>query len=100
MTKKRTTKKYVPVAYILICFFVVSGEVPESSPFLSGPPPNRKRRARTQFDYYAVQRLETVFRLNQYPDIVMRESLADDIGVSEARVQVCVIIMIIDYRLG
>ena len=53
-----------------------------------GPPPNQRRRARTQFTYKALQRLEAVFAVNQYPDIGQREQLAKDVGVSEARIQV------------
>ena len=48
----------------------------------------RQRRARTLFTEDAVDRLEAVFVLDPYPDINMRENLAEDIGVSEARIQV------------
>ena len=48
----------------------------------------RKRRERTIFNLGAVRRLEAVFAEEHYPDIALRELLAQEIGVSEARVQV------------
>ncbi len=54
------------------------------------PPRHRRRRARTMFDDDALTHLEAVFVSDQYPDIGLREQLAEQIGVSEARVQVWV----------
>lgn len=48
----------------------------------------RKRRERTIFSANAVRRLEEVFTEEHYPDIELRELLARQIGVSEARIQV------------
>ena len=56
------------------------------------PPRHRRRRARTMFDDDALSRLESVFLVDQYPDIAMREQLAEQIGVPEARVQVWIIL--------
>ena len=48
----------------------------------------RKRRERTIFTLGAVRKLEAVFAKEHYPDIALREHLARQIGVSEARIQV------------
>ena len=48
----------------------------------------RKRRERTIFTLGAVRRLEAIFAEEHYPDIALREQLARQIGVSEARIQV------------
>ena len=48
----------------------------------------RKGRDRTIFTLGAVRKLEAVFAKEQYPDIALREHLAQQIGVSEARIQV------------
>lgn len=52
------------------------------------PPKNRARRARTYFDDRAIQILEHAFLQEQYPDIHRREQLSNEIGTTEARVQV------------
>lgn len=52
------------------------------------PPKNRARRARTYFDDRSIQILEHAFLQEQYPDIHRREQLSQEIGTSEARVQV------------
>ena len=57
---------------------------------MSGPPRNRRRRSRTMFDECAVSRLESVFKVDQYPDIAMRDELAAQLDVSEARIQVII----------
>ena len=48
----------------------------------------RKRRERTIFTLGAVRKLEDTFAKEHYPDIALREHLARQIGVSEARIQV------------
>ena len=55
---------------------------------LCPPPKNRARRARTYFDDRSIQILEHAFLQEQYPDIHRREQLSNEIGTSEARVQV------------
>jgi NADH:ubiquinone oxidoreductase subunit E len=59
-----------------------------SSVLLCPPPKNRARRARTYFDDRSIQILEHAFLQDQYPDIHRREQLSNEIGTSEARVQV------------
>lgn len=59
-----------------------------SSVLLCPPPKNRARRARTYFDDRSIQILEHAFLQEQYPDIHRREQLSNEIGTSEARVQV------------
>ncbi|ESO94549.1 hypothetical protein LOTGIDRAFT_100384, partial [Lottia gigantea] len=49
---------------------------------------NRQRRNRTYFSDESLDRLETVFNENPYPDIVQREALGLECGVTEARIQV------------
>lgn len=62
--------------------------VDRSSVLLCLPPKNRARRARTYFDDRAIQILEHAFLQEQYPDIHRREQLSNEIGTTEARVQV------------
>ena len=54
----------------------------------SHAPPHRRRRDRTQFSASDLRRLESVFLVDRYPDIVLREELASDLSVSEDRIQV------------
>ena len=54
----------------------------------SAPTRRRIRRNRTLFTTKAIRRLEMMFEIDQYPDIHTREQLAEQIGVSEARIQV------------
>ena len=54
------------------------------------PGGRRRRRPRFVFSSADLARLESVFLLDQYPDIVLREELADQIGVSEARIHVSI----------
>ncbi|KAI0213578.1 hypothetical protein LSAT2_001385 [Lamellibrachia satsuma] len=51
-------------------------------------PPHRRRRDRTQFSASDLRRLESVFIVDRYPDIILREQLASDLSVSEDRIQV------------
>ena len=52
------------------------------------PPRNRRRRSRTIYTTEQLASMEAVFATNQYPDINSRETLADAIDLTEARVQV------------
>ena len=46
------------------------------------------RRKRTAFSIRQLQKLETAFRWNMYPGVNVRKSLATELGISEACVQV------------
>ena len=46
------------------------------------------RRKRTAFSNGQLERLETTFQFNMYPGVTERESLATELGISEACVQV------------
>lgn len=71
--------------------------VEQSSVLLCPPPKNRARRARTYFDDRSIQILEQAFLQEQYPDIHRREQLSNEIGTSEARVQVS---HLVDYSVN
>ena len=55
---------------------------------MCAPPPHRQRRARTKFSAAQRHHLEAFFLVQKYPDINQRQSLANLLGVDEARVQV------------
>uniref|UniRef100_A0A914MG17 Homeobox domain-containing protein n=1 Tax=Meloidogyne incognita TaxID=6306 RepID=A0A914MG17_MELIC len=71
----------------------------ETSPRFSPSSPNNSisinpknfpscRRSRTTFNNEQIAQLETVFKKTQYPDVCLRERLALQTGLSEARIQV------------
>ena len=54
----------------------------------AAPPRHRRRRDRTQFSTNDLLRLEDYFFVDRYPDIHARERLADELVVTEDRIQV------------
>ena len=48
----------------------------------------KKRRHRTVFTRYQLEQLELSYRVSQYPDVEIRESLAKKVDLDESRVQV------------
>ena len=57
----------------------------QTTPYL---PLRRRRRDRTQFSTSGLATLESSFAADRYPDIHARERLADELGVTEDRIQV------------
>lgn len=65
------------------------------APIASGPPgffyrlpAKRKRRHRTIFSEEQLESLENMFQKTHYPDVVMREQLAEKVDLKEERVEV------------
>lgn len=67
------------------------------APMTAGPPgffyrlpAKRKRRHRTIFSEEQLESLENMFQKTHYPDVVMREQLAEKVDLKEERVEVSI----------
>ena len=53
-----------------------------------GAEPVKKKRVRTAFTREQLTRLEFAFTQNQYPDMLMRENIAEELGLPNQKVHV------------
>ena len=55
---------------------------------LEGPAQKRKRRHRTIFNEFQLDKLEKTFKISAYPDVNLREELSFELELKEERVEV------------
>ena len=53
-----------------------------------GLEPAKKKRVRTAFTREQLQRLEFAFAQNQYPDMMMRQNIAEELGLPDQKIHV------------
>lgn len=53
-----------------------------------GAEPAKKKRVRTAFTREQLQRLEFAFAQNQYPDMLMRQNIAEELGLPDQKIHV------------
>ena len=52
----------------------------------------KKKRVRTAFTRQQLQRLEFAFTQNQYPDMLMRENIAEELGLPDQKIHVSLLL--------
>ncbi|XP_076800077.1 uncharacterized protein LOC143445100 [Clavelina lepadiformis] len=67
---------------------MIGGTAPPTPGFFYRLPAKRKRRHRTIFTEDQLEALENMFQKTHYPDVVMREQLAEKVELKEERVEV------------
>ena len=67
---------------------LLGGAAPPPPGFFYRLPAKRKRRHRTIFTEDQLEALESMFQKTHYPDVVMREQLAEKVELKEERVEV------------
>ena len=51
-------------------------------------PSSKKKRVRTVYSPEQIQKLEDNFTRTQYPDLLMREDIAEEMGIDERKIHV------------
>ena len=62
--------------------------------------PVKKKRVRTVFTQEQLQKLEFNFAQNQYPDMMMRQNIAEELGLPDQKIHVSNTIIIASFRFS